>query len=111
MIPFLVSAQVLQINDGTAPKCPSGKLCNPIGSSTLDQFIVKITAAALKVGVPIAALFIIWSGFLFVTAQGSEEKIKKAKEIFLWTIIGTAVLLAASTLAFVLTETIKQVKL
>ena len=90
--------------------CPQGQLCNPIGSSTLDDFVVKITAAALKIGVPIAALFIMWAGFKFVTARGDKTGIEDAKNIFWYTIIGTAILLAASLLARVLTATITQIQ-
>ncbi|MEK7614623.1 MAG: hypothetical protein AAB428_03075, partial [Patescibacteria group bacterium] len=87
-----------------------GQLCNPIGSSTLDDFVVKITAAALKIGVPIAALFIMWAGFKFVTARGDKTGIEDARNIFWYTIIGTAILLAASLLARVLTATITQIQ-
>lgn len=91
------------------PSGSRGVLFNPIGSTTLDQFVAKVTAAALKIGVPIASLFIIWAGFKFVTARGDETAIKDAKKMFWYTIIGTAILLAASLLARVLSETIRQV--
>lgn len=93
-----------------ADTCEPGKLCNPLGQTkTLDDFVVKITTAALKIGVPIAALFIMWAGFKYVTAAGDEKAVKDAHKIFLWTIVGTAILLAASLLATVLTGTITQV--
>ncbi len=44
-----------------------------------------------EAGLALAVILIIWSGFLFVTALGNDEKIKKAKKTFLWTLVGTAV--------------------
>ncbi|MFA5841855.1 MAG: pilin [Candidatus Paceibacterota bacterium] len=89
--------------------CEPGKLCNPIGSTSLSAFLGKIADAVLKVGVPIAAIFIIFAGFKFVTAAGDEKAIKDAKQIFWYTIIGTAILLGASLLAKVLTTTVAQI--
>ena len=111
VILFVPMGIVYAVNTATGqPPCPTGQLCNPIGSSTLDDFVVKITAAALKIGVPIAALFIMWAGFKFVTARGDKTGIEDARNIFWYTIIGTAILLAASLLARVLTATITQIQ-
>ena len=95
------------VNTGSS-QC-EGKLCNPIGSGNLSDFVQKITTAALKIGVPIAAIFIIWAGLKFVMARGNETEITKAKGIFWWTLVGTAVLLAANLLASVLTTVIRQI--
>ena len=54
-----------------------------------------VTAIAL----PIAAIFIIYSGFLFVTAGGNQSKVDAAKTTFYWTIIGTAIVVGAWALA------------
>lgn len=54
---------------------------------------------AISLAFPVAVVFIIWSGFLFVTAGGSEEKLNKAKSTLTWTIIGLAVAVGAWTLA------------
>lgn len=89
--------------------CPPGQLCNPVGTATLSGLVDKITTAAIRIGVPIAALFIIWAGFKFVTARGDVKAIDEAKSIFWWTLIGTAVLLAAKLLSTTLSETVTQV--
>lgn len=90
-------------------ECEAGKLCNPIGSISLADFIGKIGEAILKVGIPIAAIFIIFAGLKFVMAAGDEKAIKDAKQIFWYTIIGTAILLGAGVLAKILETTIKSV--
>ncbi len=48
------------------------------------------------------AFFLILSGFKFVTAQGSEDKLKEAKTTFRITITGAVIIVGAQTIAAVL---------
>ncbi len=83
----------------------SADLQNPLGStSSFPALISKIAKIVAQIGLPAAAMVIIYSGFLFATAGGNEDKLKKAKQTFFWAIIGTALLLGAWAIA----EAIKQ---
>lgn len=87
----------------------SGKLqVDPItpGIASLPEFIMTLLKIAVQIGIPIASIFLIWSGFLFLTAQGNEAQLTKAKSSFLWAVIGTAVLLSAWILATAIEGTI-----
>lgn len=79
---------------------------NPTSIPTLFDFIKAILTIVVKIGIPVATVFIIWSGFLFLTAQGNEEQLKKAKHSFVWACVGTAVLLGAWLLATAIKGTI-----
>ncbi len=83
-----------------------GKICNPIGQSSITDFIEHVLEGALKLGFPVIALAIIYCGFLFVMARGKEEKITEAKSALMYTLIGAAVLLGAWTLAQIISETV-----
>ena len=84
-LPFLASAE-------TFP--------NPLGStSSFAQVVQKFADLVTKIGLPIATVFLIYAGLLFVTARGNDEQLKKAKATFYWTTLGTAVLVGASALA------------
>lgn len=74
-------------------------LRNPIKAENFGQLVDIIADIVLQIGGVVAVIFIIWSGFLFVTAGGSDEKITKAKNTFMWTIVGVAVLLGAKVIA------------
>jgi hypothetical protein len=84
------------------------KLENPTNVPTLYDFIKAVLTIVVKIGIPIATVFIIWSGFLFLTAQGDEAQLKKAKQSFVWACVGTAVLLGAWLLATAIKSTIDQ---
>lgn len=62
------------------------------------------------VGVPIVALAIIYTGFLFVSAQGNSEALTKAKKSLLYTLIGAALLLGAFVLAEAIGKTVDEIK-
>jgi hypothetical protein len=86
---------------------PKTQICNPIQATTINGVIKTFLEGALKVGMPVVALAIIYCGFLFVAANGNPEKLTKAKESLLYTLIGAGVLLGAWAIAELITETVK----
>ena len=84
----------------------SGKICNPIAQNSIQELIKSILEGAMKIGIPVIALAIIYSGFLFVQAQGKPEEIKKAKNALIYTLIGAAILLGAWAIAQLISETV-----
>lgn len=69
------------------------------GINTIPKFIKAVLGLIVKVGIPVASMFLIWAGFLFLTAQGNETKLTAAKHAFLWSCIGFGILLGAWLLA------------
>ena len=88
------------------------KINNPLGDSIKDipSFIRAIINIVLTIGVPIVVLAIIYAGFLFVTAQGNEEKLKTAKKTFMYTIIGATILLGAFVIANAIRGTVEEIR-
>lgn len=100
---------VVSFADGDISSCnpASGKICNPIPSiTTIPGLIYTILTGVLKVGIPIVALAVIYSGFLFVFAVGNSEKLSKAKDTFIYTLIGSAILLGSWAIAEMISETV-----
>jgi len=88
------------------------KIGNPLrsGTNTLQDFIeLIIKQVILPVGGVIAVIYIIYAGFLLVTAQGNETKLAEAKRAFLYAAIGTMVLLGAWVIAEAIGGTIDQI--
>ena len=74
----------------------SGGLVNPTVAKDIPTFLKAVVDILIKIGIPLAALAIIYAGFLFVTAGGSEEKVK----------IGTAILLGAWVIITTISDTV-----
>ena len=90
----------------------NASIANPLGTTgpqNLPDFIKAIIKIVLIVGIPILALAIIYSGFLFVKAQGNPESLTKAKNSLLYTVIGGALLLGAFVIATAIGQTVKDI--
>jgi hypothetical protein len=86
--------------------CEDGKICNPINADTIQGFIKTFLEGAIRVGLPILALAIIYCGFQFVQARGNSEKLNDAKQSLLYTLIGAALLLGAWAIAQIISNTV-----
>lgn len=96
---------------GVTDDAPTVKLYNPLGPKDISivGFIKTVLQGVIKIAIPILALAIIYSGFLFVFARGNPEGISKAKDTLLYTLIGSAVLLGAYAIAELIESTLKAV--
>jgi Type IV secretion system pilin len=113
-IPSLVLLTVLSsqvVHAQNVSTCPTGVLCNPLTTGdTLVSFLQAIVQnIVLPVGAVIAVLSFIFTGFLYVVAQGKPAEIEKANRSLLYTSIGTALLLGAWTIATVVQNTVQSV--
>ena len=93
---FLLTIIYAMVNGGVAY---AAAIENPIKAQSFGAVIKAFADLVTKIGIPIATVFIIYSGLLFVTARGNEDQLKKAKETFKWTILGTAILVGAYAIA------------
>lgn len=120
---FVVSAQNTSTTDEPTTRTTDGpttrttdigfrELENPFrNADTLDELLnLILNDIVLPIGGILAVLAFIYSGFLYVTAQGNESKLAKAHSALLYTAIGTAVLLGAAVIASVIGNTVEQLK-
>ncbi|OGI63923.1 hypothetical protein A2914_02285 [Candidatus Nomurabacteria bacterium RIFCSPLOWO2_01_FULL_41_21] len=105
----IISLAQLDINV-EPPSSNSIKIKNPIKINSIVEFLKEILKAVIKIGIPLIVLAIIYSGFLFVTAMGNPEKLTKAKDALLWSLVGAAVLLGAWAIAELIVTTIPKLE-
>jgi len=75
---------------------------NPITSSSIEAVVDRIANFLILVFIPIAVIMILYGAFTFITADGDEAKIKKAKQILTWAVVGIAILLVAKSTVVVI---------
>lgn len=107
LLPMMLFPILSFAQQGYQPCEKPGTVCNPIKVNTINGLIKTVLEGAIKIGIPIIALAIIYSGFLFVMARGSSEALQKAKDSLLYTLIGAAVLLGSWAIAQLITETVR----
>ena len=80
------------------------KIKNPLEYTEIDQIIMAIAGFVFQIALILAPLMLIIAGFLFVTSMGEPEKIKKARDLALHTIIGLIIVLLARGLVALIAE-------
>lgn len=99
----------------SVPSAPAGgvgqstKLENPIQYDNLNDLVAAVLKAAVTVLMPFVVLAFIWSGFLFIRAQGNEEELREAKTAIYWSVIGAFILLGAWGFAEIIASTVSEV--
>jgi heme/copper-type cytochrome/quinol oxidase subunit 2 len=103
----IVFADVFFGRDGS-----SGTLQNPLkeGYTSIPDFLGALLDIVITIAIPIIVLMIIYSGFLFVKAQGKPEELVTARKAIVWTLIGAAIILGASLLSYAIQGTIEEIR-
>ncbi|MEK7117392.1 MAG: hypothetical protein AAB861_01315 [Patescibacteria group bacterium] len=107
---FLAPTLILA-NTGNPPPIEI-KIPNPLkgGTDSIPVLLEKIISEALlPIGAVVVVVMIIYAGFLYVTARGKPEDIKKAHDALLYAAIGAGILLGARVLAGAIQATVIQI--
>lgn len=107
LLPVLIAKAGSGEGDDGCDGDGSSVLCNPLASDSFSSLVKNISRLAIEIGIPIAAIFIIYSGLKFVLARGDVKKLDEAKTGLLWAIIGTAILVGAWVITEVLKSTVE----
>jgi amino acid transporter len=81
---------------------------NPFGAKNNDDiwaFVLAIVDFILNVALAVVVLFMIYAGFMFITAQGKEEALNIAKKNLWGAVIGALLIMGAKALAFAICNT------
>lgn len=84
------------------------QLQNPLTISDISGFIALVLKVMVMVALPIISFFIVYSGFLFISAQGNQEALGKAKTNLLYVLIGSVLILGAWVISTLIGGTVTQ---
>lgn len=83
-------------------------LTNPIRTTNIYQFLQTLLQLVAQIAFPIIVLFLVYIGFMFISAQGNPDKLKKAREYFFWAIVGALIVLGSYALSMAIKATVDQ---
>ena len=73
---------------------------NPlVGITSIESLITAILTILIVIATPIIVIFIVYAGFLYVTAQGNAEQVKTATRALTYAIIGGILIIGAVALS------------
>lgn len=83
---------------------------SPLSSDfdSIPRFIAGALRILVIVALPIISLFVVYSGFLFLSAQGNSGKLGDAKRNFMYVIVGAILILGAWIIATLIGGTVSQ---
>jgi hypothetical protein len=87
----------------------AGIVKNPLKADSILALLGEFLDGIVSLGAIALVLAFVWVGFLFVAAQGSDEKLKSARTTLVWTVVGGLVLLGAKLIASVITSTVQSI--
>lgn len=108
-IAFAFSLFPAYVFAGTAtPVAVTKELSNPLKSDydTFSKFTAAVIETAVNVMMPFVILAFIYSGFLFVKAQGKPKEIEEAQKAITWSIVGAFILFGAWGFAQIISTTV-----
>lgn len=77
---------------------------------SIEELVVGILNVFIVIATPIIVIFIVYSGFMYVTAQGNAEQVKTATRSLTYAIIGGVLILGAVALSQVLANVVNSFK-
>lgn len=82
-------------------------LTNPLGDISSPQVLIgRVITSVLGVVGSLALLMFIYGGLTWMTSSGSAEKVKKGRDIILWSAVGLVVIFMSYTLVRFVLSTI-----
>jgi len=88
----------------TLPPPQSTSIDNPLNANDFTTLLKDIIKWVVRIGELVAVVMIIYSGLLFMTSGGIEEKVTKARKSLTWSLIGLAVLLIGEGWIYILKD-------
>jgi len=76
---------------------------NPLASTSMQDFITNIVVRFAQLIGTVALVMVVYSGFVYMTAAGNEEKTRKGKNGLLWSVVG----FLTAILAYVIINAVK----
>ena len=86
----------------------AAEIKNPLAFDSISEFLNALLDVIIMFMIPIITLAVVYSGFMFITAQGNPEKLSTAKKVILYTLIGATIILGAKVIATVVEGTVEQ---
>ncbi len=74
---------------------PTVNLSNPLGTTSVSGLFGRFIKGFLGLTGTIALVMFIYGGITWLTSAGSPDKIKKGKDIFLWSVVGLIIIFSS----------------
>ena len=74
-------------------------ITNPLRVGSLNDLLLAILNIIIVLAIPVVVFFIIYAGFLYVTARGNASQVEQATRALTYAIIGGVLIVGAVAIA------------
>lgn len=106
IVPYVLAQPGGGSGSSGSTNCLPNQLCNPLRFGSLTAVLLAIVDILLTLAVPVVIFFIVYAGFLYVTAQGNASKIQDANRALMYAIIGGVIVFGARVIGAVIQNTV-----
>ncbi|MFA4845830.1 MAG: pilin [Patescibacteria group bacterium] len=107
---LLPTAAMAQLSEATTELETVGSSIGTAGTSaTLPELIGNAINVLLSVLGIIFVVLVVYAGFLYLTAAGEDEKVKKAKKLLTQSVIGLVIIIAAYAISSYVIDALSEV--
>lgn len=109
-VPVITTAQGTQLPGANGTQANSKvSISNPLKVNSIQNLISEGLKFVVNLLAIAGVVYIIWTGFMFVKAQGNQGELEAAKKAFFNAIVGMAIILGAWAIAQVVANTINKI--
>jgi len=72
---------------------------NPIKTESFATFVKNLFSILTEVAGAALIIVLVYAGYLFSTAQGDPEKVRRAKNAIFWSVVGAGVIFLGKYIA------------
>ncbi len=94
---FVLSFSTVFAQQG--PVSQSISITNPLRIDSLNDLLLAILNIIIVLAIPVVVFFIIYAGFLYVTARGNASQVEQATRALTYAIIGGVLIVGAVAIA------------
>jgi len=106
LVPAVALAAFDPIEDEGPPELPSNA---PKDFDSLINVITTVAQWMFGILMALSIVFILYAAFLYVISQGNEDRIKSAKTILIYAVVGLVVAVLAGGISVVIQEFIAEI--
>jgi hypothetical protein len=101
---FLLAEKLFFVDIALAqsPTTKAVKLNNPLNVDSIEDLLGAILTIVIILATPIIVFFIIYAGFLYVTARGNAEQVTQATRALTYAVIGGVLIVGAVAIAAII---------
>lgn len=103
ILPILAISMLIAI-PVLADELPAGAIPSVSGGVNIWELLAKALNWFFNALIFIAAIFIVYAGWMYITAAGDENKAKKGLNTLIYALIGVGIALLAKALIYIVSQ-------